>query len=290
MSVACFGSASIFARFAYEGGINLVTMLTVRFAISAVLLFLAAKVTRSSLTLSLPDLKTVVLLGAVGYVAMAFLYFGSLQYIPVSTASLITYTYPTFVTILAFFLLKEPLDNLKIITLIMATAGCALMVWAPGIHINMTGAALAFGSAITYSFYLIITSQHVGHLPPRTLTFYISLSAFVVYFVYGLLTRSFLLNLPYQAWTATAALAAVPTVLGNVFFFSGLRLLGATKTALFSTAEPFYVVLLAVILFQEKFTLIQAGGGLLIVFAVLLLQVGTPIMIKRSKPVKKTAT
>jgi drug/metabolite transporter (DMT)-like permease len=231
--------------------------------------------------LALPDLKIVLLLGAVGYVCMAYLYFGSLQYIPVSMTALITYTYPTIVTVMAYFLLKEPLDPLKIICLIMATAGCALMVWAPGLSINLYGAGLAFGSSITYSIYLIYTSKFVGHLPPRTLTFYITLSAFAVYLIVGLVTRDLIWDLPYTACLATAGLAAVPTVLGNVFFFTGLRLLGATRTALVSTVEPLYVVLMAMVIFQEKITPVQAGGGLLIIIAVILLQTGGPVFLKR---------
>ncbi len=282
LSVACFGSASIFARYAYDGGINLTTLLTVRFGISAALLYAASRISRESLRLAWPDLKLVLLLGAVGYVSMAYLYFGSLQYIPVSMTALITYTYPTIVTVMAYFLLKEPLDALKIICLVMASAGCALMVWAPGLSINLFGAALAFGSSITYSIYLIYTSKFAGHLPPRTLTFYIALSAFTVYLLVGLITQDFIWDLPNRVWLATFGLAAVPTVLGNVFFFSGLRLLGATRTALVSTVEPLYVVLMAMVLLGEKITPVQAGGGMLIVIAVVLLQTGGPVFLKRS--------
>ena len=107
LSVACFGSASIFARYAYDGGINLTTMLTVRFGISAALLFTASRISRESLKLAWPDLKLVLLLGAIGYGCMAYLYFGSLQHIPVSMTALITYTYPTIVTVMAFFLRSE---------------------------------------------------------------------------------------------------------------------------------------------------------------------------------------
>jgi drug/metabolite transporter (DMT)-like permease len=272
LSVACFGSASIFARFAYDAGINLVTMLTVRFGISAALLFIYSTFARESLRLAPKDLKLVLLLGAVGYGIMAYLYFGSLQYIPVSMATLITYTYPTIVTVMAYFILKEPLSQHKLLCLAMASIGCALMVWAPGLKINLTGAALAFGSSVTYSIYIIYTSQHAGHLPPRTLTFYIVLGAFAVYLVIGTLTRGFIWNLPWQAWAATASLAVIPTVLGNIFFFTGLRHMGATKTALVSTVEPIYVVLMAMAIFNERITLIQGGGGLLIIAAVVLLQ------------------
>jgi drug/metabolite transporter (DMT)-like permease len=182
---------------------------------------------------------------------------------------------------MAFFLLKEPLDPLKIICLAMATVGCALMVWAPGMNINLLGAGLAFGSSITYSVYLIYTSKYAGHLPPRLLTFYITMSAFVVYLSVGLIQGDLMWNLPTPAYLAAAGLAVVPTVLGNLFFFSGLRLLGATRTALVSTVEPLYVVLMAVIIFGEKITPIQAGGGLLIIIAVILLQTGGPVFLKR---------
>jgi len=271
LSAACFGSGSIFARFAYDGGINVYTLLAVRFTIAASAMYAYSRLTRTDLRLGRHDLRTVLLLGGVGYASMAFLYFGSIQYIPVSLVALLTYTYPSIVTVLAFFFLHESLDRQKLVALLLATAGCALTVWSPGLTVNLYGATLAFTSALVYSVYIIVASKYTAHLNPKVMTFYITLSCAVVYVGYGAATGCIDLGLSAGTYAAVAALAVIPTVLGNIFFFSGLHLLGASRTALLSTIEPFYTVILATILFREAISPTQFGGGLLIISAVVLL-------------------
>ncbi|MGI5839419.1 MAG: DMT family transporter [bacterium] len=271
LSAACFGSGSIFARFAYDGGINVYTLLAMRFTIAASALYLYCRLTRTNLRLGRRDLRIVLLLGGVGYAGMAFLYFGSIQYIPVSLVALLTYTYPSIVTVLAFFLLHESLDRIKVFALLLASAGCALTVWSPGLTVNLYGAALACTASFVYSFYIIAASKYTSHLDAKVMTFYITLSCAVVYVGYGAAAGRLDFGLPAGTFAAVAALALFTTVLGNIFFFCGLHLLGASRTALLSTVEPFYTVLLATLLFREAITLTQIGGGLLIVGAVILL-------------------
>lgn len=271
LSAACFGSGSIFARIAYDGGINVYTLLAVRFTVAASALYAYCRLTRTELRLGRRDLRTVLLMGGVGYASMAFLYFGSIQYIPVSLVALLTYTYPSIVTVLAFFFLQESLDRRKLFALLLASAGCALTVWSPGMSVNLYGAALALTSAIVYSFYIIAASKYTPHLMPEVMTFYITLSCAAVYAVCGAATGRIALGLSAGTYAAVAALALFPTVLGNIFFFVGLHRLGASRTALLSTIEPFYTVILATVLFRETITLTQIGGGLLIVGAVILL-------------------
>ncbi len=276
LSVACYGSASIFAKIAYAGGINLLTLLTLRFSIAALLMLLFALATKTNLRLDRQDLRNVCLLGGIGYVSMAFLYFGSLQYISVSLTTLLTYTYPAIVTALSCIFLRERMDRLRLAALGLVSLGCVLMVWVPGLTVNLTGASMALASAVVYSVYIIAASLCTAQINPKALTFYITLSCAVVYGTVGALTGNIDLLLPPSALAACVGLAAIPTVLGNVFFFSGLRLLGASRTALISTAEPLYTVLLAILLFHERITLTQVGGGLLIVTAVALLNQRAP--------------
>jgi drug/metabolite transporter (DMT)-like permease len=55
-------------------------------------------------------------------------------------------------------------------------------------------------------------------------------------------------------------------------FLSGLRLLGAVRTAITSTVEPFWTTLLGIVVLQQPLGAGTIVGGVLIMAAVLLLQ------------------
>jgi len=48
-------------------------------------------------------------------------------------------------------------------------------------------------------------------------------------------------------------------------FFQGIKRIGATSASIISTMEPVMTVILAVMLFNEHLTLLQAVGGIFVV-------------------------
>jgi len=100
LSAASFGAVTPFARLAYNGGVNVVTVMAVRYALAglAVMGYLAWR--RQPWRLAgrrlWQTLGLALLLGV-----LSFTYLGSIRYIPVSLAALIYYTYPLMVTLLA---------------------------------------------------------------------------------------------------------------------------------------------------------------------------------------------
>ncbi len=70
------------------------------------------------------------------------------------------------------------------------------------------------------------------------------------------------INFAFQstAWPSIFGLAlfSVFTILA---LFKGLKLLGPTKTSILSTSEPLFGVVIAMILFQERLTLVQWLGA-----------------------------
>src|SRR6267378_6528683 len=99
-SAICFGTLGVFGKLAYRLGLTTPQLLSYRFALAAVLLWLVAAVTRQGL----PPRRSLVglaIMGAAGYVGQSASYFNALHYIPVSTTALLLYTFPVVVTLLA---------------------------------------------------------------------------------------------------------------------------------------------------------------------------------------------
>jgi drug/metabolite transporter (DMT)-like permease len=81
---------------------------------------------------------------------------------------------------------------------------------------------------------------------------------------------------PGAAWPALLGLGLVATAIAIATFYAGVKRVGGARASLISTVEPVYTVALAVILFGERLTPMQAAGGLLVIVAVVLAETGRP--------------
>jgi drug/metabolite transporter (DMT)-like permease len=93
VSAAGFGSLAIFGKQAYEGGLGVVGLMVVRFAVAAPLLVALALVARRRLRRPWPAALRLLGLGAVGYAIQATLFFNALSRISAGLAALL-YLYP----------------------------------------------------------------------------------------------------------------------------------------------------------------------------------------------------
>ena len=88
----------------------------------------------------------------------------------------------------------------------------------------------------------------------------------------GLVTGSLDFALSAEAWLWLVLIALVSTVVAVSAFFAGLRRVGPSEAAIFSTFEPPVTVALAFVVLGERLTVLQLAGGALVLAAVVLLQ------------------
>jgi drug/metabolite transporter (DMT)-like permease len=73
-------------------------------------------------------LISLVLLGSIGYFSQSLLYLSSINYIPVSVAVLLLYSYPSIVSLIAFLLKIDKINFKIIIALILGFIGIYLFL------------------------------------------------------------------------------------------------------------------------------------------------------------------
>src|SRR5258708_7257141 len=129
-SAVCFGTLGVFGKLAYRLGLTPRQLLGYRFALAALLLWLAAGVTGQGLP-PRRSLFGLAIMGGAGYVGQSASYFSALHYIPVSTTALLLYTFPVVVTLLAWLLFGERLGWTKIGAVGLAFIGAMPVVEAP---------------------------------------------------------------------------------------------------------------------------------------------------------------
>jgi drug/metabolite transporter (DMT)-like permease len=273
---------AIFGKFAYEAGVSPGALLLVRFSLAAALLAVLLLL-RPGLRRTEPAdraatsrgrvLVTAIGLGAIGYAAQASLFFSALRLMDASLLSLILYTYPVLVTVAAVLLGRDRLTRGRWIALAAASGGTLLvLVGAGGVSFHPLGALLAFGSAITYTVYILVADTVVHRLPPVVLSALVMTGAAGTLGARAVFTGGVDLDVGLPGWFWLACIAIVSTVLAMLTFFAGLRRTGPSTAAILSTFEPVVTTALAVLILGESLTAVQFAGAVLVLSSVAVLQ------------------
>ncbi len=267
ISAASFGTLAIFGRYAYNDGMNIYTVLFLRFGISAsfmtvILLLRKEHFPRGKI------LTQLIGMGALGYVGQSFMYLTAINYASAGLVALLLYLYPFFVAILSTIFLHEKITRIKITALLLALFGTALTVGP--VSGQLIGALMAITAAIIYSIYIIVGTNVMKHVTAVQSSTVIFASAGAVY---GLLTLVNGVQFPAtkSGWLAMLGIIVVSTIIPVVTFLAGLERIGPTNAAMLSTLEPIVTVLLAAWLFGDKLLpIVMLGGGLILVAVILL--------------------
>src|SRR4051794_39506168 len=122
----------VFGKLAFEAGVSVATLLAVRFAFAAPVLWALAAARGSLPRVRGRVVLRALALGAVGYAMQAGLYFLALERMDASVLSLILYSYPALVTGAAILLGREPASRRRLVALVTATAGLGLVLVGAG--------------------------------------------------------------------------------------------------------------------------------------------------------------
>jgi drug/metabolite transporter (DMT)-like permease len=268
VSGVAFGALAPLGRIAFEDGAGTLTVLAVRFAMAFPILLAMLWISRRPLPKG-AVLRSLILLGGIGYVGQSLCFFTALSLMSASMTSLLLYLYPAIVALLAFLLLREPLTRVKLAALALAIGGSALTIGRLE-GANMPGVMWGVGSAFAYAAYIVAGSRvltRVGALEASTVVIG---SVAAVYLVLALLNGP---QFPATAagWWAIVGISLISTVVAITAFLFGLEIVGPVTASTLSALEPAVTVALAALMLGERLLPVQFIGGTLILAAVLLL-------------------
>lgn len=274
-SAAGFATLAIFIKIAYAAGANLLTVLTIRFLLAALLLWIILKPLGISPHITKKTAVQLFLMGTIGYGSMSFLFAAALQYLPASLAEMLLFTYPVIVSLLSFIIGAEQFNWLKGLALAICSGGLFLILGVSLANISQLGVILGLSGAIIYSCYILVSNQVLKDIHPLVATTYVCSSAALTFLVYAGTTGQLILTLSLSGWLALLGIVIFGTIVGILFFFAGIAKVGATNASIISTAEPIITVLLSALVLSEHLTLLQIFGGFLIIASILILQLCT---------------
>ncbi|WP_313952170.1 DMT family transporter [Accumulibacter sp.] len=267
-SATGFGAMPIFAKLAYAEGVDLPSMLFLRFALAGGAMALLMQLR------GIPwprgrNLVWLVGMGAIGYVGESFCYFAALQYASAGLTALLLYLYPAIVTVLSALLARQRLSPLRTLAVVAALFGTGLAVGG-SLAGSLPGILLGVGAALIYSVYILVGERVTpvsGAIPSATV---IMLAAALVF---GLIVlwRGPAFPASPGPWVAVGSIALLSTAVAIITFFAGMARLGAADAATLSTLEPVVTVVLAALFLGEAIGPWQSVGGAIILAAVIVL-------------------
>ena len=280
VGVLAFSVRPILIKLAYAYVTDPVTLIALRMVFSLpFFLVMAFWVRRDSARqpLARRDWWAVVFLGFLGYYLASFLDFLGLQYVSAGLGRLVLFLYPTITVLLSALFLGKYVSRRDIVALVISYAGLALVLsqgFAGENRNLMLGALFVFGSAVSYAVYLVSSSQVVMRIGSVRFTAYATSVASLLCILQFLLLRPLsALQLPPQVYGLAIAMALGCTVLPVFVTSEALRRIGANQVAIIGAAGPVTTIFLGWLGLEEKMTLLQIAGAVLVLVGVMLVTI-----------------
>ncbi len=264
--------SNILAPVVYGLGSNPQTLLVCRFASFLVVCIAWLKFQKISLFVARGERPHCVGAGLVFAVGSAFLV-AAFATIPVSLAVLILYTFP-LITHLAESALDRRRPTLReLAALAVALAGLAICLGIGLDQLNGNGVAFAFLAALAISCSFVWTGRKLRAVQPTVMTAYMAGTGLVL--ALGLTFATDAWALPRLEPMAAGLMAAAALSFAGAFLgmFVGVRLIGASPTAMIMNLEPVLTLALAVLLLDEDLSVHQLLGAALVIAAIAAAQI-----------------
>lgn len=222
------------------------------------------------------DVGLFIVYGVIGIGVHQIVWISSVQYNGAAVATVIIYTAPALVALIAARFLREGMTRVKLLALVATMIGCALVARvydARQIELNALGILCGLGSACTFATYSLLGRFVTRRYSAWTALFYAFL--FGAFFLLPLalwLGKVMPTQLAWDGWGWLIFLALVPTLGGFASYTIGLSHLPASVASILAAFEPVTTALLAYIVFGEVFEPPQLIGAGLILAGVLLLR------------------
>ena len=190
VAVVMFTSFEVVLKF-IAGQLNSVQLTLCRFAVGFVFLLPIALSTlkKRGKHLDRGSMTSFALLGLVGIaLSMPILHMG-VSYTNSSVAAVIFSCNPVFVTVLAYFLLQEPIKPRHIAALALEILGTVVIISPWDVKLNMTGVFLVLLSTLLFSIYGVMGKRKVAEYGGAVVTCFSFLFGSLIVLVFILLSH-----------------------------------------------------------------------------------------------------
>jgi drug/metabolite transporter (DMT)-like permease len=253
-----------FAKLAYDGGANTLSVITARSILSIVILATILPLAKTSLRIK-PRPMLIGLAMGVDYAALLYGYIGAVQFLPVNRVVLIFFIHPLLVSFIVMYRGKEGVTAIAVAASVVALMGLVLTIGLSVDSLDPRGIGLAVVAMVTAAIYILGNASAVREASSLAVVFYVMLSAAATLSILFAVFGHMALPTTALSWVGFVGVALGATI-GTITFIGGMAHIGAARATMISNVEPVLGVLFAVAVLGERVTLVQTGG-IVMVFA-----------------------
>lgn len=250
---------------------GLFTSVFLRFWFAALILLVMLRLRTARLPRPSPrETVLVVGLALLGITIYNVLFTAGLSLVEASRAALIVPTNPAFTALFAAIFLKERLGLARSAGIGLCVLG-ALWVLARGDPASVLRMEFGLGEVLLvlcilmWSAYTLLGRVALSALPALALTAYVMAAGAIGLALPAWLEQGSLARVTWQGWAALGYLIVFGTVLPFLWFYEGVKALGAARAAQFINLVPPLAVAQSVLILGEPMTpALYAGAGLVV--------------------------
>lgn len=270
-----WGFAATAAKFIFNNNIDPFKLVNMRLNLAFILLFIYYVIfDRQKLKITKYDIKNLAVLGIVGIAGVQTTYYYTMATLNVAMAIFLQYLAPAIIVLYSIIFQKEKLSKAIGLSLLISLLGSSFIIFGREVSgtplINGIGMITGIISAFFLSFYTLFSKKCTTRLNPWTVLLYaLGFGALVYWFV----------SPPWILWSGVtpkelafaAYIAVFATIIPFGLYLSGLHFLTPSIGSILSMLEPVIAIASAYLLLNEKMTVVQMLGGIMIIVAVILI-------------------
>ncbi|MCA1072553.1 DMT family transporter [Clostridium bowmanii] len=271
LSAVLFGSAGLFVKLAFVGGIDSISLLTLQYIIAVPLMFVFMYLfKKEAFTVTKVQLLRLAVLGAIGNTFMTVFYYISFNYLPIQMVAILLYTYPLMVFIYSAVFKSESLSYRKVFAVFLAFFGCILTldILFGNFKYSLKGVIFALICAMFYAFMNIYSEEKLQGLAPLTINAYSTLFSLLCLMIYKFPLFVFRGQVTARLFGYTAILALFCEIIPLTLLYAAIKQIGSLKVSIIGNLEIPTAMLVSFFILHERIGNMQIIGTCLVIYAI----------------------
>jgi drug/metabolite transporter (DMT)-like permease len=264
-SIVKFGT-SLVAPLAYNG---------LRVMIAAIVLMTIVLASKTPL----PPRRVIVALltlGILGNGIYQFFFVQGISRTRASDAALVVAASPAFIAIIGRLRGVERASARRVMGILLSIAGIALVVFATTRgndgRSSLAGDLLVLAGSLSWATYTVLLKPYTEHVSGIQVSAFTMVGGAVPLFIVALpaIAHASWSTVPALGWAAIFYSSIFALVIAYLFWYRGVRVIGPTRTAMYSNVQPLIAVIFAWVVLNETPTVWQGIGMVFIMTGLLL--------------------
>ena len=283
LGIVLFSSKAVMVKLAYQYEVDAISILLLRMLFSFPFYMIIAYLywnKNKEVTIKKKDYFWIVFFGFVGYYLASYFDFVGLTYIKASLERIILFLYPTIVLFLNRLFLKQPITKIQAGAIAFTYLGIIIAFWDEVVisgNDTYTGGLFILLSAITYASYLVGSGWLIPKFGVMKFTAYAMIVSCICVFIhYGIVSKVDLFGFSWEVYFLGFLIAVFATVIPSFLVSASIKMISSSNFAIVAGIGPISTIILASIFLNERLTVLQLFGALVVIIGILLVSLKKP--------------